>query len=171
MESIFFHYYNSPIGILELQTSDDALLALSFVQTERNGTRPHQTNITNDLPSIVTETCDQLDEYFAGKRKVFDLKLAQKGTPFQQRVWDSLLDVPYGSTSTYLKQSRVLGDEKAIRAVGTANGRNQIAIIVPCHRVIGSDGSLTGYAGDLWRKKWLLELEGAIKKDSTLTLF
>jgi methylated-DNA-[protein]-cysteine S-methyltransferase len=171
MESIFFHYYHSPIGIMELQTTDDVLVSLNFLQTERHGVRPQQTNISTDIPSIVIETCAQLDEYFAGKRTVFELKLGQKGTEFQQRVWDSLAHIPFGTTTSYLKQSRILGDEKAIRAVGTANGRNQIGIIVPCHRVIGSDGSLTGYAGDLWRKKWLLELEGAIKKETVLTLF
>lgn len=171
MENVYFHYYNSPIGGLELQTLNEAVVALHFVQTEKNGTRPQQTNTVDDVPNIVTETCAQLDEYFAGTRKVFELKLAQKGTDFQQKVWASLHNIPYGTTTTYLKQSRIVGDEKAIRAVGTANGRNQIGIIVPCHRIIGSDGSLTGYAGDLWRKKWLLEMEGALRITQILELF
>ena len=101
----------------------------------------------------------QMKEYFLGQRKQFDLPLHLVGTPFQVRVWDALLQIPYGETRTYEQQSKALGDEKAIRAVASANGKNGIAIIVPCHRVIGKDGSLTGYGGGLPRKKMLLELE------------
>lgn len=101
----------------------------------------------------------QLNEYFDGKRKIFDLPVQQQGTSFQQAVWQQLLKIKYGKTISYLELSKRIGDVKAIRAVGTTNGKNKIAIIVPCHRVIGSDGSLTGYAGDLWRKKWLLAHE------------
>lgn len=101
----------------------------------------------------------QLDEYFSGDRKIFQLPLIFLGTEFQQRVWQALTDIPYGETRSYLQQSKVLGDEKAIRAVARANGENCIAILVPCHRVLGSDGSLTGYAGGLKAKKWLLEHE------------
>lgn len=106
------------------------------------------------------QTClSQLDEYFSGERKAFDLPLQQIGTTFQQKVWDLLLQVPYGQTISYNHLSKQYGDLKAIRAVASANGKNNLAIIVPCHRVIGSDNSLTGYAGGLWRKKWLLEHE------------
>lgn len=101
----------------------------------------------------------QLDEYFAGTRQVFDLPLVMTGTSFQKRVWHALLDIPYGSKSTYLQQSVTLGDEKAIRAVARANGENCLAIVVPCHRVIGTNGSLTGYAGGLKAKQWLLDHE------------
>ena len=101
----------------------------------------------------------QIDEYFTGVRKAFNLPLHLAGTPFQVRVWKALLEIPYGETRTYEQQSQVLGDEKAIRAVASANGKNGIAIIVPCHRVIGKDGSLTGYGGGLPRKKMLLDLE------------
>lgn len=101
----------------------------------------------------------QLDEYFAGTRQVFDLPLVMTGTSFQKRVWQALLDIPYGSKSTYLQQSVTLGDEKAIRAVARANGENCLAIIVPCHRVIGTNGNLTGYAGGLKAKQWLLDHE------------
>ena len=101
----------------------------------------------------------QLDEYFSGNRKEFSLPLVFSGTEFQQKVWRALTEIPFGATRSYLQQSKVLGDEKAIRAVARANGENCIDIIVPCHRVVGSDGSLTGYAGGLRAKKWLLEHE------------
>jgi methylated-DNA-[protein]-cysteine S-methyltransferase len=101
----------------------------------------------------------QFDEYFAGTRKEFNLITDPKGTPFQESVWKELLNIPYGFTISYLELSRRLNHEKAIRAVGSANGKNPINIIIPCHRVIGMDGSLTGYGGGLWRKKWLLEHE------------
>lgn len=102
----------------------------------------------------------QLNEYFAGERIIFDLPLQQKGSAFQQTVWNQLLKISYGKTISYMELAKRTGDVKAIRAVGTTNGKNQLAIIVPCHRVIGSNGSLTGYAGELWRKQWLLEHEG-----------
>lgn len=101
----------------------------------------------------------QFNEYLSGSRKEFNLPLVLSGTPFQQRVWNELLNIPYGVTRTYLQQSRVLGDEKAIRAVARANGENCFAVIIPCHRIIGSNGELTGYAGGLKNKKWLLEHE------------
>lgn len=101
----------------------------------------------------------QLDEYFAGKRKKFELDFVFTGTVFQKKVWKALLEIPFGETTTYLALSNKLGDPKAIRAVAGANGANKMAILIPCHRVIGSDGSLTGYAGGLWRKQWLLDHE------------
>jgi methylated-DNA-[protein]-cysteine S-methyltransferase len=103
----------------------------------------------------------QLDEYFARQRKSFDLKLDLRGTDFQKRVWRELLEIPFGKTVSYLDVAVALGDKKSIRAVGHANGQNPIVVIVPCHRVIGSDGSLTGYGGGLWRKEWLLNFEGS----------
>jgi methylated-DNA-[protein]-cysteine S-methyltransferase len=108
----------------------------------------------------------QLQQYFEGSRTDFSLKLQPEGTPFQQEVWKELQNIPFGKTSTYLKQSLKLGNKKAIRAVASANGKNPIWIIIPCHRVIGTDGSLTGYAGGLWRKKWLLEHENPPKQTS-----
>ncbi len=102
---------------------------------------------------------NQVAQYFSGEREEFELTLAPDGTIFQQKVWSELLKIPFGKTRTYKEQSISVGDVKAIRAVATANGANPIAIIIPCHRIIGSDGSLTGYAGGLWRKKWLLEFE------------
>lgn len=126
------------------------------------------------LPEPVAQAISQLVEYFAGQRQTFDFLLNPVGTVFQQRVWKALLEVPFGQTRSYLAQARTLGDEKAIRAVGAANGRNPLWIVVPCHRIVGSNGSLTGYAGGLWRKQWLLEHEGAFPKLSEsgqLTLF
>lgn len=112
------------------------------------------------------EAIEQLEEYFAGHRKIFTLKLNPQGTEFQKKVWQALLTIPYGKTTSYMELSKTLGDPLAIRAVAAANGKNPLWIILPCHRVIGSDGSLTGYAGGLWRKKWLLEHEQQEKQQS-----
>jgi methylated-DNA-[protein]-cysteine S-methyltransferase len=106
----------------------------------------------------------QLDEYFEGKRKKFDLLLEPMGTDFQKKVWKHLVKVPFGKTASYLDVAMALGEMKATRAVGSANGRNPIVIIIPCHRVIGSNGSLTGYGGGMWRKEWLLKHEGVLKE-------
>jgi methylated-DNA-[protein]-cysteine S-methyltransferase len=114
---------------------------------------------SNKLPKVLRDCKQQLLEYFEGKRQQFELRLSQAGTDFQRRVWDQLVAIPYGATTSYMQLSKQLGDVKAIRAVGTANGKNNIAIIVPCHRVIGSNGTLVGYAGGLDKKKWLLEFE------------
>jgi methylated-DNA-[protein]-cysteine S-methyltransferase len=122
--------------------------------------------VSLETPSILKEAVIQLNEYFEGKRTDFDFKLNPKGTDFQKKVWNSLLQIPYGKTRTYMEQSKILGDVKAIRAVASANGKNPLWIVVPCHRVIGTDGSLTGYAGGLWRKKWLLEHENPTAQQS-----
>lgn len=118
------------------------------------------------IPEILQEAARQLNEYFDGKRTDFSFTMNPQGTDFQKKVWKSLHDIPYGSTRTYLEQSKILGDVKAIRAVASANGRNPLWIVVPCHRVIGSNGALTGYAGGLWRKKWLLEHENPSRQQS-----
>ncbi|WP_304034706.1 methylated-DNA--[protein]-cysteine S-methyltransferase [Mesonia mobilis] len=119
-----------------------------------------------EIPSALKEATLQLSEYFEGKRKEFSFKLNPKGTDFQQKVWQELLKIPFGKTTSYLELSKQLGDIKAIRAVAAANSKNPLWIVVPCHRVIGSDGSLTGYAGGLWRKKWLLEHENPSPQQS-----
>lgn len=121
---------------------------------------------STEIPSALKEATLQLHEYFQGKRKEFSFKLNPKGTDFQQRVWQELLKIPFVKTTSYLELSKQLGDVKAIRAVAAANGKNPLWIVVPCHRVIGSDGSLTGYAGGLWRKKWLLEHENPSPQQS-----
>ena len=118
------------------------------------------------IPAVLQEAVLQLQDYFEKKRTSFDFKINPKGTDFQIKVWNALLEIPYGKTRTYLEQSKFLGDIKAIRAVASANGKNPLWIVIPCHRVIGTDGSLTGYAGGLWRKKWLLEHENPTTQQS-----
>lgn len=149
-ENLKAMYLDSPVGLLEIQCSAHGVRSVNFVEDRFWETEENSHNL------LVTK---QLDEYFDGKRQAFDLTYDLEGTPFQQRVWRELLTIPFGKTRSYMDVSRALGDPKAIRAVGTANGSNKIAIIIPCHRVIGSDGSLTGYAGGLQRKKWLLDFE------------
>ena len=116
-------------------------------------------DVSSEIPTGLQNAVTELNDYFQGKRTHFDFKLNPKGTEFQQKVWQALLEIPYGKTCSYMDLSKKLGDVKAIRAVASANGKNPLWIVVPCHRVIGTDGSLTGYAGGLWRKKWLLEHE------------
>ena len=121
-----------------------------------------------DIPECLRECVLQLKEYFKGERTNFNLLLNPQGTKFQKLVWQELCDIEYGKTTSYLVQSKKIGDVKAVRAVAAANGKNPISIVIPCHRVIGSDGSLTGYAGGIWRKKWLLDYENPLKQ---LSLF
>ncbi len=118
------------------------------------------------IPAFLQEAVCQLNDYFEGKRSDFTFKLNPSGTEFQQKVWAALLEIPFGKTMSYLELSKKLGDVKAIRAVASANGKNPLWIVIPCHRVIGTDGSLTGYAGGLWRKKWLLEHENPSNQQS-----
>ena len=118
------------------------------------------------IPQPLEACVKQLREYFEGTRQDFELKLNPQGTTFQKKVWNALLNIPFGKTKTYLELSKMLGDVKAIRAVAAANGKNPLWIIIPCHRIIGSDGSLVGYAGGLGRKKWLLNHESAAKQVS-----
>ncbi|MGB7843633.1 MAG: methylated-DNA--[protein]-cysteine S-methyltransferase [Salinimicrobium sp.] len=122
--------------------------------------------ITSEIPPDLTEAVKQLQEYFAGTRQSFDLKLNPSGTDFQKEVWTLLQKIPFGSSCSYMDLAKEFGNPKAIRAIATANGKNPLWILIPCHRVIGSDGSLTGYAGGLWRKKWLLEHEQPLKQQS-----
>lgn len=121
-----------------------------------------------EIPVELQKAKQQLQDYFAGKRQVFDFALAPQGTSFQKKVWNELKNIPFGKTISYLDLAKRLGDPKVIRAAASANGKNPLPIVIPCHRVIGSDGSLTGYAGGLWRKKWLLEHEGIIAKQTSL---
>ena len=150
-------YIRTPLGITRIEGDENGVSTISVLD---EGT------ISISIPEILQNAVSQLNEYFEGKRNDFDFKLNPKGTEFQQKVWKGLLQIPYGKTRTYLEQSKVLGDVKAIRAVASANGKNPLWIVVPCHRVIGSDGSLTGYAGGLWRKKWLLEHENPTMQQS-----
>jgi methylated-DNA-[protein]-cysteine S-methyltransferase len=158
-------YTTSPLGPVRITGDAAGVSAISVLDESATEIQP----LPDDLPDPIAQTIKQLAEYFAGQRQTFDLLLNPTGTVFQQRVWRALL--PFGQTRSYLAQSRTLGDEKAIRAVAAANGRNPLWIVVPCHRIIGSDGALTGYAGGLWRKQWLLEHEGARAKTGQLALF
>lgn len=151
MESNQTAYYKTPIGTAKIVGDENGISAVTVIDDDL------ETSI--EIPKMLQDCVKQLDEYFNGTRKQFDLKLNPQGTDFQKRVWNALLNVPFGKTRTYLEQSKLLGDVKAIRAVASANGKNPIWIIIPCHRIIGSNGSLTGYAGGIWRKKWLLEHE------------
>lgn len=158
-------HIDTPLGKMLAGATDDGICLFDF---EYRKTMPQiQKRITNHLSDEFQQgehphfglLRSQLDEYFKGDRQVFDLPLVFTGTDFQNRVWHALTQIPFGSTRTYMQQAQVLGDEKAIRAVARANGENCLAIIIPCHRVVGSNGSLTGYAGGLRNKKWLLEHE------------
>ncbi len=143
-------YYRSPIGILEITGSQQGITSIDFVDDaiENGGTLP-----------ALGECVSQLDEYFGGRRKEFSIALDLRGTEFQRRVWRELQKIPFGKTVAYLDVAMALGNKASTRAVGRANGQNPIVIVVPCHRVIGSDGSLTGYGGGMWRKRWLLDFE------------
>jgi len=148
--------YSSPIGALEITAGEIGIVSVLFVEGQAED--PHGT-ITSP---IVIETIRQLDEYFQGERKIFDLPLEPQGTAFQLQVWEQLQLIPFGKTFSYFDIARQMSNTGAIRAVGAANGSNPVAIIIPCHRVIGADGRLTGYAGGLWRKEWLLRHENAL---------
>lgn len=141
----------TPLGIASLKGDEKGITSFSILNSE--------VSVTNEIPHEFRNCITQLMEYFEGERTGFDFKISPKGTDFQLRVWNELLNIPYGKTISYLELSKRLGDVKAIRAVASANGKNPLWIVIPCHRVIGTDGSLTGYAGGLWRKKWLLDHE------------
>lgn len=154
METAFI---NSPLGITKIEGDENGIAVISVLS---------EGEVTSKIPFILQEAVTQLQDYFEGKRTNFTFKLNPKGTEFQQKVWQELRNIPFGKTTSYLDLSKKLGDVKAIRAVASANGKNPLWIVVPCHRVIGSDGSLTGYAGGLWRKKWLLDHENPLKQQS-----
>jgi methylated-DNA-[protein]-cysteine S-methyltransferase len=152
--------YNSPIGPLSIEGSNDGISKISFVPL-----RPDHSEFISEgrtLHRIIEQCMGELDEYFAGTRTTFSIPLDPHGTSFEKKIWDALCRLEYGTTCSYLDIARIVNNPKAIRAVGRANGANPIAIVVPCHRVVGSDGSLVGYAGELWRKRWLLDHEARI---------
>jgi methylated-DNA-[protein]-cysteine S-methyltransferase len=149
---------NTPLGFAKLEGDENGVSSLTVLNNDDA--------VSNIIPEVLEDAVNQLNEYFKGERKTFSLKLNPEGTDFQKRVWDALLTIPFGKTTSYLQLSKDLGDVKAIRAVASANGKNPLWIIVPCHRVIGTDGSLTGYAGGLQRKQWLLEHESPFRQQS-----
>lgn len=148
MEEKYSTYLNSPVGWLKISSDREAILSVSFEETK---------GISSDeIPEILQKSIRQLNEYFEGKRQEFDLILSPEGTDFQKKVWTLVLQIPFGRTASYLDIALLTGSEKNTRAVGLANGKNPIPIIIPCHRIVGSNGKLTGYAGGLERKRWLL---------------
>jgi|SRR6056297_414714 len=148
-------YIQTPIGTAELKGDENGLASITVLDNKKpNGT----------FPDVLVDAAKQFQEYFNGDRTVFNLELNPSGTDFQKKVWNALLKIPFGKTISYLELSKQLGDVKAIRAVASANGKNPLWIVVPCHRVIGTNGDLTGYAGGLHRKKWLLEHESPAKQ-------
>jgi methylated-DNA-[protein]-cysteine S-methyltransferase len=148
-----YSLYTHPTGVLSLIAGDEGLEEIRF-----DATTPDGAVLEEDHP-VLLETARQLDGYFARDLRDFNLPLRLKGTPFQIRVWEALLKIPYGETRSYAQQARIVGAPDAVRAVGAANGRNPIPIVVPCHRVIGSNGKLTGFGGGLPLKRWLLDHE------------
>ncbi len=148
-----YSLYSHPTGTLSLIAVDEGLEQIRF-----DATLPDGASRCDDHP-VLRETARQLDAYFSHDLRDFNLPLRMKGTPFQIRVWEALLEIPYGQTRSYAQQARLVGAPDAVRAVGAANGRNPIPIVVPCHRVIGSNGKLTGFGGGLPLKRWLLDLE------------
>lgn len=168
----YFTYVDSPVGRLLLTSNGEALTGLYMDVPARGAERHVERAVAGGAedPSAapLPQAARQLAEYFAGVRRAFDLPLALHGTPFQQRVWRALTEIPYGETWSYGQLAKRIGNPKASRAVGLANGSNPISILVPCHRVIGADGSLTGYGGGMERKQWLLRHEGIPGLDNLL---
>jgi methylated-DNA-[protein]-cysteine S-methyltransferase len=162
MQEIKTTYYKTPIGIAKITGDKNGIQSVSVLDDDTVS----EDLLNQSVPYCLQECVVQLDEYFKGQRASFGLTVNPKGTDFQKKVWQSLLKIPFGKTRSYLQQSKALGDINAIRAVASANGKNPLWIIIPCHRVIGSDGSLTGYAGGIWRKKWLLNHENPVKQQS-----
>ena len=154
MAELFTTYYHSPVGLLKISGTEDYISEVSFHDNSEKseGTKKH-------LPPMLIQCIEQLIQYFNGQRRVFELPINQSGTPFQQTVWNELAVIPFGKTISYIQLAIKTGDPKATRAVASANGKNNVAIVVPCHRVIGANKELVGYGGGLWRKKWLLEHE------------
>jgi len=145
-------FYKSPIGRIEITATDKEIRSLDFVKGKASGR-------ATALSPALRACLKQLDEYFAGRRRIFELLLRLEGSEFQCDVWQALLDVPYGTTVSYADVAKAVKRPKAVRAVGSANGANPISIVVPCHRIIASNGGLGGYGGGLWRKEWLIQHE------------
>lgn len=160
-------YTDTPLGLTEISGDENGIASVTVLnfnsEDEKEAFLKKQ---ETEIPEILEDCVIQLQEYFKGERQQFSLKLNPKGTDFQHNIWKLLQTIPYGKTMSYLELSKKFGDVKAIRAVANANGKNPLWIIVPCHRVIGSDGSLTGYAGGLYRKQWLLNHESPNKQQT-----
>ena len=153
MNEVYKTYYKSPMGGIEICASEKGLLSVSFIDKEESKSKKN---------TILSKCIVQLKEYFSGNRKEFDIPLDMLGTEFQKQVWCELQNIPFGKTVSYLDIAKKVGDKNSTRAVGNANGKNPVAIIIPCHRVIGMSGKLVGYAGGIERKRWLLNFENNI---------
>ncbi|WP_026677493.1 methylated-DNA--[protein]-cysteine S-methyltransferase [Fictibacillus gelatini] len=151
MMKVYKHYYDSPIGSIEIKGTNEAICSIMFCDKS-------ESDIAG-TPHVLMDCRNQLDEYFKGNRREFTFPYVLVGTEFQRTVWNALTKVTYGTIGTYKNIAEAIGNPRAIRAVGSANGKNKLSIVVPCHRIIGSNGALTGYAGGLWRKEWLLQHE------------
>ena len=162
MTDLYKTQYKSPIGIIEITANELEIVSLYFTDTEIETQNPH---------NPIVELCVyELDAYFEGKIRQFTFPYSQNGTDFQKRVWNELINIAYSETISYAELSKRINNPKAVRAVGSANGKNPLSIVVPCHRVIGNNGKLIGYSGGLWRKKWLLDHEKSVKYELN-TLF
>lgn len=155
MNEVHSTYFNSEIGMIKITGSEDGIMSLDFTDEKVSVKSSSKRN----LPCCMKECLLQLSEYFDGERKKFDLKLVLNGTDFQKKVWNQLSKIPFGKTYSYKEIAEKSGNIKAVRAVGNANNKNKIAVIIPCHRVIGSNKNLVGYAGGIWRKEWLINHE------------
>lgn len=158
-------YYSNPLGLARITGEEGFITSISI---KDNG---HSTGDATEITPVLQQAVNQLDGYFAGKRLAFDIPIKQAGTDFQQTVWQQLQTIAYGKTISYGKMSEQMGNPLAIRAIAAANGKNNLWVVVPCHRVIGADGTLTGYAGGLWRKQWLLEHEAKVAGTGQARLF
>lgn len=152
--------YKSPIGIVEIVGTEEVVSSIMFIEGDEV-----RNTVNSEIPQVLVDCFTQLDEYFKGERHVFSFPYNFEGTEFQQKVWNALATIPYAETGSYKDIATAIKNEKAVRAVGTANGKNRLSIIIPCHRIIGSNGRLTGYAGGLWRKEWLLQHEKSFKRE------
>jgi methylated-DNA-[protein]-cysteine S-methyltransferase len=164
MEALYTTFYASPIGLVEISSTDKAITTVSFVDQKEK-------SASDSLPDCLAACVEQLDEYFKGGRKNFMVPMLMEGTAFQQQVWQELNSIPFGKTTSYLTLARKLKNPNAIRAIGNTNSKNKLCILLPCHRVIGNDGSLVGYAGGVWRKRWLLEHEQTFSGFQQMKLF
>ncbi|TKC16768.1 methylated-DNA--[protein]-cysteine S-methyltransferase [Robertmurraya kyonggiensis] len=150
--------YQSPIGVIEIEGTEEGIYSILFSEKEKL-----ENVLVDDSPAVLQECFDQLDQYFKGTRHEFTIPFLFEGTDFQKTVWTALTKINYAQAGSYKDIAVSIGNEKAVRAVGSANGKNKLSIVVPCHRIIGSNGKLTGYAGGLWRKEWLLKHERGMK--------
>lgn len=164
MTKIYKLDYESPIGLIEIISTDQMIRSILFSEEEEPRNR-----VQGETPLVLTECYNQLDEYFKGERREFTFPYQFEGTAFQNTVWNALKEIPYAETRSYKDIAVSIQNEKAIRAVGSANGKNKLSIIIPCHRVIGSNKTLIGYAGGLWRKEWLLKHEKSFNKEMLRT--